>query len=64
MSTPRFMPISHHADEVVAVTRGYGEASKPEDFLDSFCAFVRDPKHQHHRRAEARGAASARSDPR
>ena len=41
-TTPRFMPISHHADEVVAVTRGYGEAEKPEDFLDGFTAFVRD----------------------
>ena len=39
---PRIMPISHHADEVVAVTRGYGEADKPEDFLDGFTAFVRD----------------------
>lgn len=39
---PRFVPISHHADEVVAVTRGYGEADKPEDFLDGFSAFVRD----------------------
>ena len=27
---------------MVAVTRGYGEASKPEDFLDGFTAFVRD----------------------
>lgn len=40
--TPRFMPISNHADEVVAVTRGYGEASKPEDFLDGFTAYIRD----------------------
>lgn len=40
--TPRFMPISHHSDEVVAVTRGYGEGSKPKDFLDGFSAFVRD----------------------
>ncbi|WP_129567392.1 type I restriction-modification system endonuclease [Agrobacterium sp. CFBP2214] len=39
---PRFLPISHHADEVVAVTRGYGDATKPEDFLDSFSAFIRD----------------------
>jgi type I restriction enzyme R subunit len=39
---PRFMPISHHADEVVAVTRGYGKATKPEDFLDSFTTYVRD----------------------
>ncbi len=38
---PRFVPISHHADEVVAVSRGYGTAEKPEDFLDSFTAFVR-----------------------
>jgi type I restriction enzyme R subunit len=40
--TPRYVPISHHADEVVAVTRGYGAAERPEDFLDSFAAFVRD----------------------
>ncbi|RWQ14151.1 type I restriction-modification system endonuclease [Mesorhizobium sp.] len=39
---PRLVPISHHSDEVVAVTRGYGEADKPEDFLDGFSAFVRD----------------------
>jgi len=41
-STPRYIPISHHADEIVAVSRGYGSAEKPEDFLDSFGAFVRD----------------------
>jgi type I restriction enzyme, R subunit len=40
--TPRFMPISHHGDKVVAVTRGYGAAERPEDFLDSFTSFVRD----------------------
>ncbi|RWK41710.1 type I restriction-modification system endonuclease [Mesorhizobium sp.] len=39
---PRYIPISHHADEIVAVTRGYGEAEKPQDFLDSLSAFVRD----------------------
>jgi type I restriction enzyme R subunit len=39
---PRALPISYHADEVVAVTRGYGSAERPEDFLDSFAAFVRD----------------------
>ncbi|WP_330998278.1 type I restriction-modification system endonuclease [Devosia faecipullorum] len=39
---PRYVPISHHADEVVAVTRGYGNAEKPEDFLEGFSAFVRD----------------------
>lgn len=40
--TPRLMPISHHPDQIFAVTRGYGDALKPEDFLDSFAAFVRD----------------------
>jgi type I restriction enzyme, R subunit len=40
--SPRFVPISHHDDQVVGVTRGYGDASRPEDFLDSFSAFVRD----------------------
>jgi type I restriction enzyme, R subunit len=39
--TPSFMPISNHTDQVVAVMRGYGGVSKPEDFLDSFSAFVR-----------------------
>ncbi|MGO6938529.1 type I restriction-modification system endonuclease [Rhizobium johnstonii] len=39
---PRYVPISPHSDEVVAVTRGYGEAERPEDFLDGFTAFVRD----------------------
>jgi type I restriction enzyme R subunit len=39
---PRFVPISNHADEVVSVTRGYGEATKPEDFLDNFSSYVRD----------------------
>lgn len=39
---PRYVPISQHADEVVAVTRGYGDAVKPEDFLDGFSTFVRD----------------------
>jgi type I restriction enzyme R subunit len=40
--TPRFIPISPHLDEVVAVTRGYGQSTKPEDFLEGFAAYVRD----------------------
>ena len=40
--TPSFVQISTHSDEVVAIRRGYGNASKPEDFLDSFTAYVRD----------------------
>jgi type I restriction enzyme R subunit len=38
---PILIPISHHPDEVVSVTRGYGKAQKPGDFLDSFTAFVK-----------------------
>jgi type I site-specific restriction endonuclease len=40
--TPRLIPISTHLDELVAVTRGYGEATKPADFLEAFAAYVRD----------------------
>ena len=36
------MPISHHFHTLVGVTRGYGDAKKPGDFLDSFRAYVRD----------------------
>src|ERR1035437_5442122 len=42
--TPSYMPISHHADKVVSVTQGYGDAAKPEDFLDSFVAYVRNDR--------------------
>ncbi|MBW4552617.1 MAG: type I restriction-modification system endonuclease [Aphanocapsa sp. GSE-SYN-MK-11-07L] len=38
----RVLPIAHHPDQVVAVTRGYGTAQRPDDFLDSFTAYVRD----------------------
>jgi type I restriction enzyme R subunit len=38
---PRFMPVSRHPDKLAGVTRGYGEAKKPEDFLDSFRDYVR-----------------------
>jgi type I restriction enzyme R subunit len=40
--TPRYVPISEHPDEVTGVTRGYGTADKPEDFLDKFAQFVRE----------------------
>lgn len=40
--SPTILPISPHLDEVIGVTRGYGSADKPEDFLDGFTAFVRD----------------------
>lgn len=38
---PILIPISHHPDHVVSVTRGYGAAQKPEDFIDNFSAYVR-----------------------
>jgi type I restriction enzyme R subunit len=38
---PIFIPISHHPDQVVSVTRGYGKGQKPADFLDSFTAFIK-----------------------
>jgi hypothetical protein len=37
-----FLPISHHPDQLVEVTRGCGTASRPEDFLDNFTSFVRN----------------------
>ena len=39
---PSYIPISHHADGLWEVARGYGEGQKPEDFLDGFTTFVRD----------------------
>jgi len=41
----QLLPISKHDDEVVSVTRGYGAASKPEDFLDSFNCYRRHSLH-------------------
>lgn len=35
-----YLPISHHPDQVTGVTRGYGKADKPEDFLDNFSTFI------------------------
>jgi type I restriction enzyme R subunit len=37
---PRLVPISHHPDTVIAVTRGYGDAKKPGDFLEGFRDYV------------------------
>jgi type I restriction enzyme R subunit len=38
---PQF--ISEHDDELRAIERGYGDAQRPEDYLEGFTAFVRDP---------------------
>jgi len=34
--------ISHHEDELRSHTRGYGEAEKPEDYLNEFKSFIID----------------------
>ncbi|MHC5931905.1 type I restriction-modification system endonuclease, partial [Nostoc sp.] len=34
------MLVSRHTDELVAIERGYGNAERPEDYLDSFRAFL------------------------
>lgn len=36
------MLISHHADELRSVERGHGNAEKPQDYLDSFTAYLRE----------------------
>lgn len=41
-SGPVLIPISHHEDSMHAVTTGYGEYDKPEDFLDTFTSFVKN----------------------
>jgi type I restriction enzyme R subunit len=38
---PILIPISHHPDEVVSVTSGYGKGQRPADFLDSFTVFIK-----------------------
>jgi type I restriction enzyme R subunit len=38
---PSYVAVSHHLDQVVSVTRGYGDNEKPEDFLDGFTNFIR-----------------------
>jgi type I restriction enzyme R subunit len=34
--------ISHHDDELRDVVRGYGDADKPEDYLDAFGTYIRE----------------------
>lgn len=40
--TPDMVPISEQLDAVKAVTRGYGNGQKPEDYLDAFADFIRN----------------------
>ncbi|HRW66045.1 MAG TPA: type I restriction-modification system endonuclease [Candidatus Competibacter sp.] len=43
---PVYIPISNHDDQVVGVSRGYGSADKPEDFLDGFTSYIRNNVNQ------------------
>ena len=36
------IPVSHHPDELRKVESGYGNSTKPEDYLESFSAWLRD----------------------
>ncbi|WP_441290241.1 type I restriction-modification system endonuclease [Sorangium sp. KYC3313] len=38
----RPMIVSEHVDRVIEVGHGYGKAARPDDYLDSFAAYVRD----------------------
>lgn len=40
--SPLVLPISHHPDEILSVTRGYGSVERPQDFLDSFTSYIRN----------------------
>ncbi|RXZ00945.1 type I restriction-modification system endonuclease [Fictibacillus sp. S7] len=39
---PALQYISTHEDEIKEVTRGYGDAEKPEDYLQSFSQFIKE----------------------
>ncbi|WP_163536300.1 type I restriction-modification system endonuclease [Gracilibacillus sp. YIM 98692] len=41
-SKPARQLISEHEDKLVSVTRGYGEADKPEDYLEGFEQFINE----------------------
>ncbi|MEP7126222.1 MAG: type I restriction-modification system endonuclease [Byssovorax sp.] len=38
----RPMIVSDHEDQVISVERGYGKSKRPEDYLESFAAFIRE----------------------
>lgn len=38
--------ISHHKDKLIGIKRGYGEAEKPDDYLDTFAQFIQDNMNQ------------------
>lgn len=43
---PQSQFISEHYDEVTEITRGYGNASKPEDYIENFTKFITENRNQ------------------
>lgn len=43
---PKHQLISHHEDEVQEVARGYGEGTKPEDYLQNFKTFIEENRNK------------------
>lgn len=39
---PKMQLVSEHFDEVVGIERGYGKASKPEDYIEGFKQFIEE----------------------
>src|SRR5690606_36930509 len=38
--------VSHHADELVGIERGYGKGTKPEDYLEAFRSYIQTHKNE------------------
>ncbi|MCG9792796.1 type I restriction-modification system endonuclease [Flavobacterium algicola] len=39
---PKMQLVSDHHDEVIGIERGYGKASKPEDYIEGFKTFIEE----------------------
>lgn len=43
---PKMQLLSEHIDEVIGVDRGYGNAEKPEDYIEGFKKFIEENKNE------------------
>jgi type I restriction enzyme R subunit len=41
-TAPRVTLVSDHPDQAYGIEKGYGNANKPEDYLDNFAQYIRD----------------------
>jgi type I restriction enzyme R subunit len=41
-AAPRITLVSDHSDQAYGIEKGYGNANKPEDYLDNFAQYIRD----------------------